>query len=657
MKAKRVLAAIAALTAALTVTAAPFASVSAATENTSKSDTKKDDTKVIISGLKKPVQGRNFDHDMTAEYKGVKWTLKVNWMDKKNKPAIKAEAGNSYRPFITFWVPAELDAVEVFTALGTDGYYPDFLKNPLVIKENYSDKEGTISGQIWYITADPIKVERTSAGSAGAAEGSGGGGTAPASASSSDNSSTDSDSGSGSGSGSAGSVTGGTSDSGTNTADSQDEYQEEDLGEISGLSHMPLRAFCLNDEQYEELVNEYGEDLLQALVDEIRFILEPQAVNILSQKVWSFGDGVENGEISTQIGFFLDTNPGICGVAIIDVEYNDEEDRYNFFHSYGISPSAIFGLNEDGQYELSEYGRVIMENTLTHELTHAFMQDYNRTGMIGSNELAFPKWFSEGVASTCDDNFGFRRMAYFDFAGTKFETGDDGEYAVEFSLGDPELLMNNYTARNWTLTDTQSHDGKNCYVTGYLACLYLYALADARLDENLNFEGYYTGAPETFDSDTYAHSLGDILFLLHFGVPLDTIIAAISPVDENGDPIYGSTAEFESKFMTEADGGLSAAFCAALLEYLGNANPQGDTAGSILRPFDMSDTAFLGNSEAYAPVFRITGYDQQDGTNFVLSDVEDTWIGAGTSMPNIDEVEEGEPSKPEANTVLAAKVG
>ena len=655
MKAKKTMAVIAALTAALTMTALPFASVSADTgkDEVKAAEKSVKSNKLKITGLKKPAQGRNLDRDAIASYNGKEWRLIVNWTQGKNTPSIKAEAGKKYRPYITFWVPEELNAEEVFAALEKEGYFPEFLKNPLVIKEKYSTDDGSVQGQIWYITADPIKCERTTTGSAGAAEGIGeGGGTAPESAS-----------------GGAVIVSGGdsagfaadlTSDDDDddqpqpeNTQDTDNDDQDDDENEDvideeeerriqeeeeeyerfierhGTLEKKSLRTFCLNDDSYNDLVAKYGEETLQGVVDEIRFILEPQAVNLLIDKIPAFRDGSDNEQISGQIGFLLDENSGGLGSAAIAWNWPEGASEYTFYHRFMISPSSIFE-EENGTYTITDSSRTVLEHTLTHEMTHAFMQDYTRSGMVSENvwekdeqgraihyEIPFPDWFAEGTASTCDDCFGYRRSHYITLA-----TDTDSE---NYNMGDADLLIFNYADKDFNITDTKSHDGNNPYVMGYLACLYLYDLAYCRFDT----DSVYTSVPEKFESNVFCTGFSDILIALHSGETLDDIIAAISPLDDNGDPIYANTAEFEQKFMTFDDNKYSAEFCAAYLDYLNHLNPDGNIAGNILLDLDHTDSPFLTQEEVFPAVFTMTGEQHEDG--FIESDVEGAYIGGGTS--------------------------
>ena len=107
-------------------------------------------------------------------------------------------------------------------------------------------------------------------------------------------------------------------------------------------------------------------------------------------------------------------------------------------------------------------------------------------------------------------------------------------------------------------------------------------------------------------------------------------------VDENGNPIYANTAEFEQKFMTYDDNRYSAEFCAAYLDYLNHVNPDGNTAGNILLDLNYTDAPFLTQEETLPAVFTMTGEQEADG--FIKSDVAGTYIGAGTSKWNPDAV-------------------
>ena len=135
-------------------------------------------------------------------------------------------------------------------------------------------------------------------------------------------------------------------------------------------------------------------------------------------------------------------------------------------------------------------------NTVVHELFHAFMDDYNRTGMLGAKSvqegytpdnkfangaqeerydtLHFPTWFMEGAASAMENVYQYR---YEDFQKLREKTL--GNFEDAFTR---DTLLNNYQdlLSSYDLelsTGSVSGAAQGNYVTGYLAMLYLSELA------------------------------------------------------------------------------------------------------------------------------------------------------------------------------------
>ena len=146
---------------------------------------------------------------------------------------------------------------------------------------------------------------------------------------------------------------------------------------------------------------------------------------------------------------------------------------------------------------------------MIHELFHAFMDDYNRAGMSGTETvkgmltddkgyfidkevekkypyLHFPNWFIEGTASATENIYEFRIGSFKDYRYNQ----KDGYYDKYTA----ENVANSYTYGNdssgkFAYYDLIYKDGGEdsagdpidtvncCYVSGYLATLFLSELA------------------------------------------------------------------------------------------------------------------------------------------------------------------------------------
>ncbi|MBQ5523196.1 MAG: hypothetical protein IIT86_10345, partial [Oscillospiraceae bacterium] len=289
---------------------------------------------------------------------------------------------------------------------------------------------------------------------------------------------------------------------------------------------------------------------------------------------------------------------------------------------------------------------------LTHEMMHAFMDDYNRSGMTGiidpdmaylpayateedaaallaqQQVIEFPKWFSEGTATAVENAFMCLQDSY-DELRTYGGEGIDGWYTPEglqyafaataLPAGmDPE----EYEAMGMPCFDLRV----NAYFSGYLACLYLAELA-------ANSEGFSACSvtPDGFDvvdSAVLRFGLNDILKMLHEGVTLDDIIYNIS----NGR--FYDTADFEDAFIAYDDD--SAIFTSILLNYFlrlsrepGRRNPAN---GSLLYPFDVDYLTQIDcTKNAQSGLYQIINSSDVVDSTADLRDVTD----AGKSLSSL----------------------
>lgn len=667
MKAKKVLAAIAALTTVLTTTAAPFCTVYAADGDTA-AVAEKADTTLKITGLTKPTVGRNLVRSCNVSFMGKTWKLSVNWTTKKGKAAYKAVYGETYIPYITLWVPKDVDNTALLAALKSNVYLPDFIKNPSVITEKFtSGEDGAVSGQVWYLTANAITPVRTTTGSAGSGEGSGGGGgIAPASASESAEPAGGSGSSDGEGGGStpapaAAETPAPASVPATPATPAASGASEDDDYEVSRLAR--LQVFALD--QYDALLEKYGEELLCDFVDEIVFVLEPQAVNLLAKNFPAFAKAIEEEQITAETGFVLDAEiPALGGFG----GYWEGENG-KWFSALTINPDWMFAhefvedeetgevkmkllTDENGNPYIDDNGWTVLENTLTHEMMHAFMYDYTRGGMLnGENE--FPLWFTEGAASMTDDCYAYRIGNYYELMSSE----DPGTGEVTYN---PFNIVTNY----WNLTkkdeegnptadrayDITLEDGRSEYVIGYLADMYLSILAYQAYvsDEPIGFGADNDGLSEeeradlmgTTCSEMLCEGLNAILERLHEGDSLDEVIADISSKVDGVN--FDDTEDFEREFL---DGDNSSDIYAAMLMMLfrefTEINEGELPAGNVLLPLNTPDGTFLAEAEADdVDAFEITGDQPDDGDypGYVESTVEGL-TGGGRSPENAVAVE------------------
>ena len=336
----------------------------------------------------------------------------------------------------------------------------------------------------------------------------------------------------------------------------------------------------------ESVMDVMGIEDLAKLVEMVKYSAEPQAVELLRTGFPAFEEAARNNQLGTQIGLNIEYDDNHAPMAKVICSF-DVDDQGRLFCSYCLIVNAFTLAERDEAGNLvwdpvTGKLRLTTDPTnmdafsciLTHEMMHAFMDDYNRS---------VPKWFSEGTATAVENAFMCLQDSY-DELRTYGGEGIDGWYT-------PEDLQYAFAATALpTGMDPEEYEEMmvpcfdirvSAYVSGYLACLYLAELA-------ANSEGFSACSvtPDGFevvDSAVLRFGLNDILRMLHEGVTLDDIIYNIS----NGR--FYDTADFEDAFIAYDDD--SAIFTSILLNYFlrlsrepGRRNP---TNGSLLYPFDV----------------------------------------------------------------------
>lgn len=334
---------------------------------------------------------------------------------------------------------------------------------------------------------------------------------------------------------------------------------------------------------------------LEYLIDLVINKFEPQAVELLKDSFPAFKEAANKNQIGKQIGMYIyylkGDQDGITehegasnALAYVSGDAVMRNGKAVYCYMIGIDTDDLLVRDANNELVKDASGKYLIErdgthaatfnNTVVHELFHAFMDDYNRTGMLGAkttedgitpggqfvdegqkarfSALIYPKWFREGTASAVENVYQFR---YISFKMLRAVKGSDSKFDDTYTkLG----LLDNYL--NATLNGKDlyfdikySNSGspidtdQSRYVTGYLATLYLAQLA-AQKDPNI---GSAMKADGTFSGDSNTKlclGLNSILKRMHNGETLDQVIADISAID--GDPsIYTDTADFTEKFI------------------------------------------------------------------------------------------------------------
>ena len=446
---------------------------------------------------------------------------------------------------------------------------------------------------------------------------------------------------------------------------------------------------------------------LEWLVNMIVNVVEPQAAELLINKLPALRTAADNGEIGKQIGLYIyylsgdkdgvrehEQTPPPGAVALVATDAIKVDGTYKLGYMIGIEVSDIMVKDKNaspvrdattGKYTLERNDYNVREfgNTIIHEMLHALMYDYNRTGMTGVTNINnyvvddkgefesieayeqfdaihLPTWFIEGTASMVENTYQ-ERGDFYDSLRTDANEKLQSSFSANTLVGRyRDSIVSEYPLHcdlsycNSSLSKDGISNTASAYACGYLASLYLADLANIKNTGSsaIVLEG---GTVKDVSTDKLCLGLSSILERMHKGETLDQVIADISPTDSSGKKVYEDTSDFQSKFIkgappTEADGSKrwapegdsnSSGFVVNYLNHLNNiSNRPGreDRAnGSILMPVDANVVSPIDTSKQVSSEYmRIIESNRK-----VPSTVPDSvaFAGKGKSDPDEEELE------------------
>lgn len=409
--------------------------------------------------------------------------------------------------------------------------------------------------------------------------------------------------------------------------------EQEQKAEDAPLTREQLLAHCAKN-----TLDTYGEDEMANLVDLIINRIQPQAVNLIKDKFPAFARAAQEDALGKEMGLYIyrmygeedgvkaHQDTSTKALAYVGYRINeDEEGQAELGYVIGVNTIYFQSRDKDRKLHIdtSEQAVADLDNSILHEMFHAFMCDYNRTGTIGTPDpddylqsgkelqktrelYEFPDWFKEGIASAVENVYQYR-YEYFQLLRYEGEGTIGGRHTAD-------NLLNAYLTRLFLLEDEEEYEDSydigaaertstSTYVTGYLADLYLGELA-AR-SENTSSVSEDENGNKTVSSESIRLGLNSILARLHRGETLDEIVRHIS----NGR--YQDVRDFEQKFIkgTDQKGDQdSLLFCVDFLNYMQDIGAKNTYLpnGSILFGFDRDfDTPIDRSANVTADFYRI----------------------------------------------------
>lgn len=344
-------------------------------------------------------------------------------------------------------------------------------------------------------------------------------------------------------------------------AQEEETPQEE---EQTGYSHI-VNVHC--NQKAKDALTASDLDFLAKLVVNT---LQPQAVNLLTT-IPAFEKAAMSGEIGKYITVIVSYEEDSGSVGYATRGRTDDTDTANPEHKfvYSLTVNASQLTDPDQKKigntvltrDVSSEAYRDLANTVVHELFHCFSYDYNRPGLTGylytdeglveftDGTVQYPIWFVEGTASTVENNWQFRQNDFKDLRTPNDSTIPNSEFSKD-------LLLKQYAYGHYSTTDSEKYynfDIQDCdgapsrYVSGYLACMYLYELAAKSDPDNIGSSRSTSGDKVVIDSKKLLQGMNSILERMHGGETLDHVIKDISG------GAYTDTADFEARFIKGTD--------------------------------------------------------------------------------------------------------
>ena len=364
------------------------------------------------------------------------------------------------------------------------------------------------------------------------------------------------------------------------------------------IKENPVLTYCS-----KSAIDHLGYDNMAMLYNLISDDILPQVVSQLTTAFPTFIETDGGKAIGERIGLVIYTSEFPDSVAS-----SKESLAYvsgfpigteSYICMLGVNALTLFEKDpKTGTYTFKESERANLENTVIHEMMHAFMNDYVRAGNTTDKTNNYPGWFCEGIASAVENVYTFRYDQYSKIYGYSRENGESAEVCTDDLLKFYKEYSEVYPVEGGPThvpdIGTSDDDGNriSAYTMGYLATLYLSYLAQA--DNPTDYSSFSAGEFRT--------GLNTIFSLLHSGHTLDEVISSISG------GMYKNTDDFTAKFVKGENGDgtngkgesvtaeVSLGFCVSYLNYLGEVTTQlqktdsnATANGSILLPLDTAE--------------------------------------------------------------------
>ncbi len=297
--------------------------------------------------------------------------------------------------------------------------------------------------------------------------------------------------------------------------------------------------------------NNFTDPTYRNIADTLQASIVPQVVSAIMDKYTAFNYLTGS---SIGIGLRLYSDPGSSVLASVSVgtsytQSGGTNSTDNLTYSLAVNVAKVGDMTNAAN-------RSSLEQTIAHEMIHAFMDEATTVGMTGiapsgATNAKFPSWFVEGMAQTASGPGNWTR-------GVSLNLNENSTHAQITAA----LSGNNALGKGTSASE---------YGTGYLACMYLGYLAGGKTADMDN----PTGAAAAI-----TQGISNILSNLIAGNSLTSVIADAT----NGK--YATINSFQNGFATDSE---ALNFVQKLLKYT-SASPDGTNVGGGLISGSLSAT-------------------------------------------------------------------
>ena len=323
-----------------------------------------------------------------------------------------------------------------------------------------------------------------------------------------------------------------------------DQLLSENSGEINNIIYTETVFDFQTTQTNTGTANSFNA-AYQNIADTLQTSIVPQVVKSITDTYTAF-NYLSGSSIGIGLNLYSDPSSSTLAAVSLGTSYTTDAagNCTGSFLEYSLKVNvASVDLSTDA-------GRSALEQTIAHEMIHAFMDEAATAGMTGitpsgnkPNEK-FPKWFIEGMAQTASGPGNWTRGVSMGLTDTS-------------STAEISAALN---ANSLTSNSDSSH-----YGTGYLACMYLGYLESG---------GSVDMANSTESAKEIAEGVSSILSKIISGNSLDSVIS------QSTGGQYSTAADFASGFANDAN---VLSFVQKLLKYTSSEpNNDGNVGGGLI---------------------------------------------------------------------------